>query len=148
MNKRWMVIGAVTLALTAMSAGGVRAEDKDDEKSKDESKVKMSIKDVPAEVRATLKREANGEKIKTVEMEKKDGKTVYEADVVIDGTNYEIIVDKSGRLISKMIDNEADEKASSKDDKEQKGSKAKHEDEEDDKKPVKKSRKDKEDDDK
>lgn len=124
MSKRWMMIGAMTLALTAMSASSLFAADKDEEKDKKETEVKMSLKDVPAEVRATLTREANGVEIKTVDMEKKDGKTVYETDVVIDGTNYEIVVGADGKLISKKIDNEEDEK-DSKDEKS--GKKGKHE---------------------
>ncbi len=112
MSKRWMMIGAITLALTAVSANSLFAAEKDEEKVKKETEVKMSLKDVPAEVRATLTREANGVEIKTVDMEKKDGKTVYETDVVIDGTNYEIVVGADGKLISKKIDNEEDEKDS------------------------------------
>ncbi len=118
MSKRWMLVGAVAMALTIMSASSVRA--KDEEKSKEESEVKMALKDVPAAVQATLVREAAGQSIKAVDKETKDGKTIYEVDVVIDGTNYEIVVGSDGRLISKKVDKEEDEKAGEKKEKEKK----------------------------
>jgi len=118
MSKRWMLVGAVTMALTVMSVSSARA--KDEEKGKEEAEVKMALKDVPAEVQATLTREAAGQSIKSVDKETKDGKTIYEVDVVIDGTNYEIVVGSDGKLISKTVDKEEDEKAGDKEKKEKK----------------------------
>ena len=53
----------------------------------------------------------------------------YEADAVMDGKNWEIVVDPDGKLVHKAIDNEEDEKKADSDDK-----KAKDKDEDDDKK--------------
>jgi hypothetical protein len=75
----------------------------------EESAVKIKLADAPSAVRKTLKREANGGKIETVDIETRDGKLVFEADVEIDGTNYEILVSKDGRLISKTVDEEEEE---------------------------------------
>ena len=61
---------------------------------------------MPSAVQATLKREAMGAKITTVDIEKLDGKLVYEADAVIEGSNYEIIVMPNGKLLSKKLDAE------------------------------------------
>jgi hypothetical protein len=104
MNKRWFVIGALTVGIAGVTFSTARAEDKE------ENEVKVSIKKVPAAVRKTLKREAMGEKIKTVDQETLNGKLAYEADVKIDGHNYEIVVDKGGLLLSKKLD-EGDETA-------------------------------------
>lgn len=75
----------------------------------DEDEVKMAIADVPAPVRETLTREAKNNAITTVDRETDDGKTIYEADVMLDGKNWEIKVDPAGKLLSKKIDNEAED---------------------------------------
>jgi uncharacterized membrane protein YkoI len=88
-------------------------DDEDDDKKGEEVEVKLS--DCPAAVQKTLKREANGASIDSVDKESKDGKTVYEVDVKIDGKNYEIKVAMDGTLISKALDEE-DEGENDKDD--------------------------------
>ena len=149
MTKGWMFIGLTALALTGVGARHAFAEDKEQDEQK------IAFKDAPAAVRKTLKREANGEKIKTVDKEKLNGKTVYEADVEIDDHNYEIVVSSKGLLLSKKLDNEAEEKASAKskkseekeeadEDSGKKGAKEAGEDEAKD--HVKKASKDKEED--
>jgi len=105
MNRRWLLVGAASLALTNIGLSSARAAE---DKEQDEQKI--SFKDAPKAVRKTLKRESNGTPIKTLDKEKLNGKTVYEADVEIDDHNYEIVVDPKGLLLSKKLDNEADEK--------------------------------------
>jgi hypothetical protein len=160
-GRNLRLIGLVALGLIALSFSPARAEDekkpgkeavaKKERKESDEGQeTRVSMDKVPAAVRKTLKREANGAGIGKVDVEKRSGKTVYETDVEIDGQNYEILVPADGKLISKMIDNEAEEKEaksgkSAKDDRDRggakKSSKAKSakegEDEDDDAKPVK-----------
>jgi hypothetical protein len=84
------------------------------EKEDEGKEVKIKFTEAPAKVQQTLTYEAHGAKIDSLDKEEKDGKTVYEADAVIDGTNYEIVVDPTGKLISKKIDNEEDEKKGNK----------------------------------
>lgn len=80
-----------------------------DEREEDEQEeVKVKLSDCPAAVQKTLKREANGASIETVDKETEDGKTLYEVDVKIDGKNYEINVAENGTLISKALDEEED----------------------------------------
>jgi hypothetical protein len=95
---------ALGLAVCTMA---VRAEEKKEEKEADEVKVKFD--DCPAAVKATITKEAEGAKVDTVDKETDDGKTIYEADAKINGTNYEIKVAEDGKLISKKIDAEEDE---------------------------------------
>lgn len=165
MRNRALIAASLSLAVAALWAGPARAEDK----GKEEDEKTVSVRDVPDEVRATLIRESFGAHIKTVDLEKLDGKTVYEADAKIDGQNYEILVAKNGKLISKKIDNEEAEKASEKkeargreadeegekvskkeshressakedDDEKPKAKAKKHEDDDDDAKPAKKDK--------
>ena len=85
---------ALSLA-TALMVGGCAAMEKEE---------KVNLDQVPAAVKATLQKEAGTSPISTVDKEIDDGKTIYEADVVIDGKNYEIKVAEDGKLISKGLD--------------------------------------------
>jgi hypothetical protein len=118
---RWALAAVMALGLIAAVTTRAKAEDK--EKEGDEVKVKFA--EVPAAVQATLTKEANGAKIDTVDKETDDGKTIYEADVTINGKNYEIKVATDGTLISKKLDEEGEEKE--KGEKGEKGEKHEHE---------------------
>jgi uncharacterized membrane protein YkoI len=87
--------------------------------------MKVTLDQVPAAAKATLVKEANGNPIPSVDREEMKGKTVYEADVKMNGTNWEIVVAEDGKLISKKVDSEASEK---------KAAPKKEKDEEDEKK--------------
>ena len=69
----------------------------------------LKLSDCPSAVQKTLKREANGAKIDTLEKEVEDGKTFYEADVTIDGKDYEIAVAEDGTLLEKALEDEEDD---------------------------------------
>jgi hypothetical protein len=116
--KQWLIIGLVGLGL------GCSQMHKDaDEEGDEGNEVKMSLNDVPAPVRDTLMKEANGATIKSVDKEDNKGKTVYETDVMSGGTNWEIRVDPNGKLLSKKVDDESSEKKGDKegDEKEEHG---------------------------
>ena len=53
--------------------------------------------------------------IDTLDKDSEHGKTVYEADVMMDGKNYEIKVAEDGTLLSKKLDMEDMEKGSAND---------------------------------
>ena len=112
------------IGLVIGCAGNHQHEDRDEEH---EDEVKMSINDVPAAARETLRREAGGATITTVDKEQKHGKTVYETDVMLSGKNWEIVVDGSGKLVSKKLDAEEGEEKGGKKDKEDDDEKEEHE---------------------
>jgi hypothetical protein len=119
--RKWLL--ALLVAAGMIGATTLFAAEKGE---KDEGKeVKIKFTEAPAKVQETITYEAHGAKIDSIDKEEKDGKTVYEADAVIDGTNYEIRVDQNGKLISKAVDNEEDEKKSNK--KNEKEEKEEHE---------------------
>jgi uncharacterized membrane protein YkoI len=68
----------------------------------------LKLAECPAAVQKTLKREANGAKIDEVEKEAEDGKTIYEADVTIDGKKYDITVAEDGTLLEKALEEDED----------------------------------------
>ena len=107
-TKRWM-LGSLAAGVL-LTAGFLKAAEEGKE-------VKMKFSEVPAAVQKTLTDEAKGAKIETVDKETDKGKTIYEADVKIDGTNYEIKVAEDGKLISKAVDEEDEKKDEKKADK-------------------------------
>ena len=110
-KKLWLAAVAAA-ALFAAVAVPVIAEDADD----DEEEVTVKYADVPLAVRKTFEKEAPGVKIEEVEKETEDGKTTYEAEVTIDGKNYEIEVAEDGTLLEKEEDDDDDEEEEDADD--------------------------------
>jgi hypothetical protein len=136
MNRRLLPIGFASISAACLCSNVARAAE-----GKEEDEQKVQFLDVPKAVQKTLKREANGASIKTVDKEKLDGKTVYEADAKIDGHNYEIVVDRKGTLMFKKLDEEDEEKSSAKSANEEKSAKASKNDEDDDDKTAKATKK-------
>jgi uncharacterized membrane protein YkoI len=119
MKKSLMFVALMSVSL--MGCMGEHGE-KGEHEGGEDNEVKVPFEQVPPAAQATLTKEANGAAIKTVDMEKDEGKTIYEADAMIGGTNYEIKVDDAGRLIGKEIDKDDGEKAE-KGEKKEKGDK-------------------------
>jgi hypothetical protein len=88
----------LSVCLVGLAAGAGFAGDDD------ESEAKIKLTDCPAAVQETLKREAFGGKLDDIEKEMENGRVFYEADVKIDGHNYEIVVDDKGALVHKLLD--------------------------------------------
>ena len=71
--------------------------------------IEVSIDAVPAAVKATILAQAQGNAIREIEMETEDGQTVYEAEVIIDGQETDILVAADGTLLGTEVDDEADD---------------------------------------
>jgi hypothetical protein len=96
-NRTCLIVS--TLAIFAISgcvSSGGRHEDKE---------VPIAMGDVPAAVRATLERESAGGKVTEVEKEVKKGRTIYSADMTINGADWDIAVAEDGTVISKEREN-------------------------------------------
>jgi uncharacterized membrane protein YkoI len=88
-------------------------EEGDDE----ENEVKVQLKDCPEAVQKTIKKEAGSGKIREIEKEREGGKTVYEAEVIIDGKEYEITVAEDGKVLGKEEEGAEDDDDADDDDK-------------------------------
>lgn len=109
MKIRWATFGLVAAMSLGCANMGHHHHGEEEEEGQE---TKVTLDQVPAAVKATLMQAAEGNQIKSVDKEmKKDGKVVYETDVMINGKNMEIRVSDSGKLISKKVDNEEDEHA-------------------------------------
>ena len=83
----------------------------EEKEAKEANSTVVTLEQLPPAVRKTIEKEAGGNKIEEIEKETKDGKTVYEAEVTIDGKEWEIEVAEDGKLISKAEDKEDDDDA-------------------------------------
>jgi len=113
MKRNWMI---AVLVGGLIVAGVARAED---EKEGKEEKVAVSA--LPAAVKDTLTKESFGATLpENVDKQTDEGKTIYEADVVIGGKNYEIKIAEDGSLLDKKIDQEDAKKGENKEEKDEK----------------------------
>ncbi len=106
MLLRHVLAAGLSLGLVSASTHWVSAE----EKENDDNGQVVKIDQLPAAVKATLVKAAEGGKIEEIEKETEDGKTTYDADVVIKGQKWEIEISEDGKLLGKNKDNDDDDK--------------------------------------
>lgn len=100
MQKNWVLAAVLSAALAGgcEGFGGGKHE------------VKITMEQVPAAVKATFDREAKGGKITELEKEVEKGKTVYSADITVDGKQYDVKVADDGTLLKKKLEEKDEEK--------------------------------------
>lgn len=108
----WPMFALLSLGLVVSPAAAAEEKDGDDE-----NEVKVQLKDCPEAVQKTIKKEAGSGKIREIEKEQEGGKTVYEAEVVIDSKEYEITVAEDGKLLEKEEEGAEDDDADDDDEK-------------------------------
>jgi hypothetical protein len=105
-RNRWTLVcclAAVGLILGGAMVGPTWAGGDKDKGNKTEKKV--TLDQVPAEVKATIMKEAGSNTIKEIEEISKDGKVVcFEAEWKADGKEIEIKVAPDGKLLSRKIE--------------------------------------------
>jgi len=86
-----------------------KGQSDDDEGDDEDKEQQVSIDQVPAVVRATILKEAGSGKIEKIVTENEDGQTIYEAEVIMDGKEFDVKVAADGSLV-KEAEDEADDK--------------------------------------
>jgi uncharacterized membrane protein YkoI len=104
LKKHWKLISLMAVVCLALCIGAVATKQAMDKETE------VSIGEVPAAVKATIDAEAKGGTIGEVEMETKDGRTIYEAEVIIDGQETDIQAAANGTLLGKEVEDEDCEK--------------------------------------
>jgi len=87
---------------------GEKREGKKEEREK-ENEEKVTLAQLPSAVRATLKRESAGGTLGEITKETEEGKVIYEAEVTLDGEEYEVEIAGNGKLIKKALAEEEEE---------------------------------------
>ena len=103
MKKSQAILGGLALVVLAAGVAGVSAivSDEDDQI--------VSFEDVPAKVLATIQEQAGDNEIIEIEKEMENGEVVYEAEVIIDGKEVDILVSASGEFLGTETDDDDDD---------------------------------------
>ena len=96
--KRLCAFSMCAVLLVGLTATAINADEGSDEAVK--------LTDCPKAVQKTLKRESKGGKIIEIEREEEDGQSIYEAEVILDGKEYEVEIAGDGTLLSKELEEE------------------------------------------
>ena len=92
-----IVLGLLTLSLTAC--------EREESRSNQEGQ-KVAIDQVPPAVKATIDQESKGGTVKEIERLSQDGKTVYGAEIVMNGKEQETIIAEDGAVIKRSAKEE------------------------------------------
>jgi hypothetical protein len=71
---------------------------------------KVSLEQTPAPVRQTIERELAGAKLEDIARKERQGKTIYETDIIRDGHKWEVVVGEDGGIISKLQEGSSEER--------------------------------------
>ncbi|HUU15509.1 MAG TPA: hypothetical protein VMW72_00030 [Sedimentisphaerales bacterium] len=99
-RKHSKLIGLFVVAGLALCIGAVATQQIAEEEKE------VSIQEVPQTAMATIIEEAKGGTIEEIEMEIEDAKTIYEAEVIIDGQETDIKVAVDGTLLGKEVEDD------------------------------------------
>jgi len=101
----WLVAVVLGLVVVGALASSAWAEEAKKGKAEEEEK-EVTLEQVPAAVKATILKEAGGNKVEEIEVETKDGRDVYEAEWKVDGKEVEIKVAADGTLLKKKVESD------------------------------------------
>src|SRR5947208_16758343 len=78
--------------------------------------VKVPLDQLPPAARQTIQRELAGGQLEDIARKQRDGKTVYETDIIRGGSagagqKWEVVVAEDGRILSKLQEGSAQERA-------------------------------------
>jgi len=122
-RKYWNLAGMVVLIGAIVCVMTFAVIQNNDQKASmtdnDDGEEEITLDQAPAAVQATIKAEAQGGTIKEIERETENGKTVYEAEVIINGQEFEIEVAPDGTLLGKEVEEADDEEDDDDDDEEE-----------------------------
>jgi uncharacterized membrane protein YkoI len=103
-TTKWIVAAALAGAMMAPTA---RA---DEGKDQGASQQKMTIDDLPAPVKATVQKEAKGKQVGSISKMEKEGKTVYEVELMSGGKSQQLSIAANGKVLERKGADEKMEK--------------------------------------
>ncbi len=94
--------GLWTAVLTVVSCVGAATQAQAGE-------VKVRIEETPPAVQRTIKSELVGARLEDIAKKQREGKTIYETDIIKNGHKWEVIIGEDGQVISSRQEGRADE---------------------------------------
>ena len=97
------VAGAAAQSPAAPKKAGAPAHTEGPEAAADK---KVSTKNLPPAVKATVEAESKGATVKDISSEKENGKTVYELETLVNGRTRDLMIDAAGKvyLVEEQLD--------------------------------------------
>src|SRR3981189_279069 len=95
MNATWLLAAGVMVGICgcASSAGAV----------------KVKVKKTPPEVQKTINSELVGAHLEDIAKVQRQGRTIYETDIIKNGHKWEVVIGEDGQIISKLQEGSAGE---------------------------------------
>lgn len=105
---RTLIVGFLAALLTGPTAfagkGGDKDKDKDETEQDEEQEQTLTLEQLPSQVRTTVEAEAQGGKIIEIEMENgKDGKVLFEVEILKGGQKVEVLIASDGSVIKRKV---------------------------------------------
>jgi len=107
MNSRTFMYSV--LAVFVMGTCGCGTTERSAAEPAEAVEKKVRLDGLPAAARQTVERELEDAELEDIAMEKRQGKVVYETDVIRNGRKWEVVVGEDGKIISKIQEGSAKE---------------------------------------
>src|SRR5437764_5300732 len=109
------LIFVVAMTLGLCGCAGTHGQSSEKQESIEAGEVKVSVDQTPPAVRETIKRELVGAELEDIAQKQRDGKTVYETDIIKPGgQKWEVVIGEDGKTISKLQEGSAGDQAADK----------------------------------
>jgi len=105
---------AIFAAMIAIGVCGCATTQRHAAEPAEAGETKVSLAQTPAAVRQTIERELVGAQLEDIARKKRQGKTIYETDIIRNGHKWEVVVGEDGNIISKIREGSAEEEKSEK----------------------------------
>jgi hypothetical protein len=107
-GKTYEIVVDAAGTVLKMEAKEGDKEEKDGKEADEDDEQVVSMDKLPDVVKAAIVKASEGGTVKKVVSEKEDGKTTYEAEIVINGKESEIKVDADGKVLDKKAEGDKD----------------------------------------
>jgi len=102
---------SLVVLLVAGTAGCARMQPGAGEPA-ESAETKVLLDQTPAPVRQTIERELAGARLEDIAMEKRQGKTVYETDIIREGHKWEVLIAEDGQILHEIQEGKGAEERS------------------------------------
>jgi hypothetical protein len=122
MQAKWLWAGVAAMAIglagcakdqgkpSARGPEGQREMAREGEED-EPGETKVKLEQVPSAARQTIERELQGAELEDIAKKQRNGKTIYETDIIKGGQKWEVIVAEDGSIVRKAQEGSAEEQA-------------------------------------
>jgi hypothetical protein len=110
MNAKWILVTILAIGMCSCAKSqGPKHEMSSSAEEPEPGETKVKLDQVPAAARETIERELKGGELEDIAMKQRNGKNIYETDIIKNGQKWEVIVGEDGSIISKIKEGRGEE---------------------------------------